>query len=214
MTYDQVWWPILGICACIYPIQVHTHSSEHTHTHHEHTPGAVGRHFYAQRPGISWGFGALLKGTSVVVLRVERALYIHSPTYNSCRTWDSNSQPLDYESNSLTIRPRLPHDFVNLIRDRLIKQCLSQIAVSWIWDPPCWPSCTESSNVQDRALWVMTINRPLIPIQPGIPCNSTLHLNINLTHFLSVLKTKPTQHLYSFQRRFAYWRPTVAQWII
>ncbi len=29
-------------------------------------------------------FGALLKSTSVVVLRVERALYIHSPTYNSC----------------------------------------------------------------------------------------------------------------------------------
>ncbi len=35
------------------------------------------------------------------------------PTYNSCRTWDSNSQPLGYESNSLTIRPRLPQ-FGNL----------------------------------------------------------------------------------------------------
>ncbi len=30
-------------------------------------------------PGSSWGFGALLKGTSVVVLKVERVLYIHSP---------------------------------------------------------------------------------------------------------------------------------------
>ncbi len=28
------------------------------------------------------------------------------PTYNSCRTWDSNSQPFDFDS--LTIRPRLP----------------------------------------------------------------------------------------------------------
>ncbi len=27
----------------------------------------------------SWGFGTLVKGTSVVVLRVERALDIHSP---------------------------------------------------------------------------------------------------------------------------------------
>ncbi len=33
-----------------------------------------------RRPGSSWGIGALLKGlTSVVVLRVERALVIHSP---------------------------------------------------------------------------------------------------------------------------------------
>uniref|UniRef100_A0A671R738 Arachidonate 5-lipoxygenase-like n=1 Tax=Sinocyclocheilus anshuiensis TaxID=1608454 RepID=A0A671R738_9TELE len=44
-------------------------------THHEHTPIAVGS---------SWGFVALLKGlTSVVVLRVERALYIHSPHLQS-----------------------------------------------------------------------------------------------------------------------------------
>ncbi len=32
-----------------------------------------------RRPGSSWGFGVLLKGTSVVVLRVESALDIHSP---------------------------------------------------------------------------------------------------------------------------------------
>ncbi len=49
----------------------------------------------------------MLKGTSVVVLKsVERALYIHSPQFLLAR--DSNSQPLDYESDSLTIRPRLP----------------------------------------------------------------------------------------------------------
>ncbi len=34
------------------------------------------------------------------------------PTYNSCRTWVSNSQPLDYESDSLTIRPRLPQTWL------------------------------------------------------------------------------------------------------
>ncbi len=63
-----------------------------------------------RRPGSSWGIGALLKGlTSVVVLKVERALVIHSPTDNPCRTWESNLQPLGYKSNSLTIRPRLPH---------------------------------------------------------------------------------------------------------
>ncbi len=32
-----------------------------------------------QHPGSSWGFSSLLKSTSVVVLRVERELHIHSP---------------------------------------------------------------------------------------------------------------------------------------
>ncbi len=37
-------------------------------------------------PGISWGFGALLKGTSVMVLRVEKeCCTFPPPTYNSCR---------------------------------------------------------------------------------------------------------------------------------
>ncbi len=54
-----------------------------------------------QRPGSSWGFGALLKDTSVMVLKEHTP-----PTNNPCRTWDSNPQPLDYESDSLTIRPR------------------------------------------------------------------------------------------------------------
>ncbi len=62
-----------------------------------------------QRPGSSWGFGALLKGTSVVVLRVERVLYIHSPhlQFLSDLRLELNSQPLGYESDSLT----LGHDF-------------------------------------------------------------------------------------------------------
>ncbi len=59
-------------------------------------------------PGSSWGLGALLKGTPVVVLKVERALYIHSPHLQSLPDQDSNSQPFGYESDSLTIRPRLP----------------------------------------------------------------------------------------------------------
>ncbi len=78
----QVWCPI-RICA------LHlTHPSAHTqqwvvntHTHREHTPRQP---FFLQRPGSSWGFGALLKGLiSVVVLRVKRALFIHSPHLQS-----------------------------------------------------------------------------------------------------------------------------------
>ncbi len=67
-----------------------------------------------RRPRSSWGFDALLKCTSVVVLKVEKALYIHSPHQQSLPARDSNSQPFNYKSNSLTIRPRLPHNDVNL----------------------------------------------------------------------------------------------------
>ncbi len=38
----------------------------------------------------------------------ERALYIHSPHQQSLQDRDSNSQPFNYESDSLTIRLRLP----------------------------------------------------------------------------------------------------------
>ncbi len=59
---------------------------------------------YAAAPGEQLGFCALLKGlTSVMVLR---ALYIHSPHLQILQ--DPNPQPLDNESDSLTIRQRLP----------------------------------------------------------------------------------------------------------
>ncbi len=82
-----------------------THSSEHTHTHCEHTPGAVGS---------CGALGAV--GGSVPCLRAphrgiegrERAR-IHSPHRQSLPDRDSNSQPFDYESESLTITPQLPH---------------------------------------------------------------------------------------------------------
>ncbi len=80
-----------------------------------------------RRPGSSWGFGALLKDTSVVVLKEERALVIHSPINNPCRTWDSNPQPLDYKSDSLTITPRLPQSWLTLfvegVNVRLLDHC-------------------------------------------------------------------------------------------
>ncbi len=63
-----------NLCSAINPFKVHTHSSEHTHNMNTHP-----EQWAAIYVPISWGFGALLKGTSVVVLRVERALYIYSP---------------------------------------------------------------------------------------------------------------------------------------
>ncbi len=122
-----------NLCSAFNPSKVHTHSSEHTHTHTPlthtqqwtHTRSS-GQPFMLRRPGSIWGFGALLKGTSVVVLKVERVLYIHSPHLQFLPVRDSNSQPLDYESDSLTIRPRLPREAPNpqlLPGRRSIKGC-------------------------------------------------------------------------------------------
>ncbi len=99
--------PYSELVLCIYPSKVHTHSSEHTHTPWTHTRSS-GQPFMLRRLGSSWGFGALLKGSSVVVLKVERALDIHSPHLQSLPDRDSNSQPFNYESDSLIIRPLLP----------------------------------------------------------------------------------------------------------
>ncbi len=64
--YCQVWWPILEIGA------LHlTHPSAHT------------QQWVVNMQGSNRGFGALLKGTSVVVLRVERALVNHYPHQQS-----------------------------------------------------------------------------------------------------------------------------------
>ncbi len=110
VTYSQVWWPIFGICALQLTHPRCTHTQQWTHTHCEHTPGAVGSHLCCGAQGAIGG-----SCTSVVVLKVERALYIHSPHLQFLPARDSNSQPLDYESDSLTIRPRLPIQHILLI---------------------------------------------------------------------------------------------------
>ncbi len=65
VTCGQVWWPKLEISA---------HTQQWTHTHPEQWAA-----IYAAVPGSSLGLGALLKGTEVMVLRVEKVLDIHSP---------------------------------------------------------------------------------------------------------------------------------------
>ncbi len=101
-------WPSMvthtrNLCSAFNPSKVHTHSSEHTHTVNTHTEQWAA--IYAVAPGEQLGVWCLAQ----VHLRGWREHWTFTaPTYNSCRTWDSNSQPLDYESDSLTIRPRLP----------------------------------------------------------------------------------------------------------
>ncbi len=100
VTYSQLRWPILGILHL--PLLVHTHSSEHT-------PGAVGGHSCCGARG-HLGVWCLAQGHLVMVLKVERALYIHSPHLQSLPDRDSNSQPFDYESDSLPLGHDFPKD--------------------------------------------------------------------------------------------------------
>ncbi len=91
-----------NLCSAINPHKVCAHTAVNTHTHTR----SSGQPFMLRRLGSSWGFGALLKGTSVE-LSVERALYIHSPHLQFLPARDLNSQLLDYESDFLIIRARL-----------------------------------------------------------------------------------------------------------
>ncbi len=98
VTYDQLWWPILGICALRLTHPKCTHTAVNTHTHCEHTPGAVGSHFCCGARGAVGGSWYWRWG----------ALCIHSPHLQLLLARGLNSQSFDYESDSLTIRPRLP----------------------------------------------------------------------------------------------------------
>ncbi len=86
MSYSQVWWPIPGIHALHLIHPKCTHTAVNTHKPWTHTRSS-GQPF----SGSSWGFGALLKGTSVVVLKAERVLYIHSPHLQFLPDRDLNS---------------------------------------------------------------------------------------------------------------------------
>ncbi len=89
-------------CSAFNPSNVHAHSSEHTHTPWTHTQscgshlccgtrGAVGSSVACSRALQSWHWEWR-----------ERCTFT-PPTYNP----ETRTHNLDYESNSLTIRPRL-----------------------------------------------------------------------------------------------------------
>ncbi len=75
-------------CSAFNPSKVHTHTHTHTqwtqwtHTHSEHTHTHTQEQWaaiYTVASGEQLGVRCLAQGHLVVVLRVERALYIHSP---------------------------------------------------------------------------------------------------------------------------------------
>ncbi len=102
-------WPIIvthtrNLCSAFNPSKwTHTHIHTHTHTHTMNThPEQWAAN--AAAPGEQLGFGALLKGiTSVVVLRIERVLDIHSFHLQSLLDQRLNPRPLGYKSDSLSL---------------------------------------------------------------------------------------------------------------
>ncbi len=105
-TYTQ------NLCFAFNPSKVHTHSSEHMHTHREHTPGAVGRHLCCGARGAVGGSVPCSRShLSRGIEGGESAVHSLPPPTIPARTWDSNSQPFNHESDSLNIRPRLSHLF-------------------------------------------------------------------------------------------------------
>ncbi len=87
----------------IYPSKC-THTALNTHTVNTHTQSS-GQPFMLRRPGSSWGFGALLKGTSSWYWsRRERCTFTDTDT----------SQPFDYKSDSLPLRTQLMYNLLHL----------------------------------------------------------------------------------------------------
>ncbi len=72
---------IWNFCSAFNPSKVHTHSSEHTHTVNTHPEQWAA--IYAVAPGSSWGFGALLKGTSSWYWGWESAVKLIQKSYQN-----------------------------------------------------------------------------------------------------------------------------------
>ncbi len=106
--------PYSELVLCIYPIiSAHTQQWTHTHTHCEYTPRAVGRHLCCGARGAVGGSVPCSRAPQLWYWGWRERCTFTPPTYNPCRYRDSNPQPLGYESDSLTIRPRLPLVHIN-----------------------------------------------------------------------------------------------------
>ncbi len=89
----------LNPCSAFNPSKVHTHSSEHTHPRSSGQPfisiKCATAAFMLRRPGTVGGSVPCSKAPQSWYWGWRERCTFTPPTYNSCRTWDSNSQPLD-----------------------------------------------------------------------------------------------------------------------
>ncbi len=103
VTYDQVWWPILWICALRLTHPKRSHTVVNTRTHPEQWAA-----IYAAVPEEQLWVQCLAQGDLVGIEGGREHCTFTPPTYNPYCIWDMNSQPFDYKSDSLTIRLRPP----------------------------------------------------------------------------------------------------------
>ncbi len=96
--------PYSEFVLCIYQSKC-THTAVNTQTVNTHPEQWAA--IYAVAPGEQLGVRYLAQRHCVMVLKVERALYIHSPHRQSLADRNSDSQPFNYESDTLP----LGHDF-------------------------------------------------------------------------------------------------------
>ncbi len=101
-----------SLCSAFNPSKVHTHTAVNTHTHtHTHT---VNTHpekwaaIYVAAPGKHLGVRCLAQGYLVVVLRVKRALDIHSPHLQFLPDLRLELITFGLRVQLSTIRPQLP----------------------------------------------------------------------------------------------------------
>ncbi len=137
MTYDQVWWPILGICALHLSHPKCAHTAVNTHTPWT-LPGAVGSHLCCgarEQLGVQClAQGHLSRG----IEGVESAVHsLPPPTIPA----GPETRNLSITSLTLTIRPRLP---TNILRSYEAKQ--SDCARNWTWFTPLSPRTTDSAK--------------------------------------------------------------------
>ncbi len=148
MTYGQVLWPILGICALhlTHPKCTHT---PWTHTHREHTPGAVGSHLCCGARGAVGGSVPCSRAPQSWYWRWRERCTFTPPTYNSCWTETRTHNLLDYESDSLTIRPQLPQRGFKL---NVLLVCFIwflKVLLSWMWTSIDVDMCLD-----DTSIWI------------------------------------------------------------
>ncbi len=107
-TYYQVWWHILRIRALhlTHPKCTHTDSCEHTHTVNTHPEQWAA--IYAAAPGEQLGVRCLAQGHLSRGIEGGESAVHSTPHLQFLPAQDSNSQPLDYESSSLTIGHNFP----------------------------------------------------------------------------------------------------------
>ncbi len=134
-------------CSAFNPNKVHTHSSEHTHTVNTHPEQWAA--IYAAAPGEQLGVWCLAQGHLGRGIEGGESAGHSLPHRQSLPARDSNPQPFDYESDSLTIRPQLPLKSYMIIRNKsVIKDFTFSLEKALLWSMDCSLARRNSLKVQ------------------------------------------------------------------